>query len=313
MGNRGGALHNDAREIVRQAKGRRWLTCLLEFKGIRRAVMSPHRYTELFFLDEAVAFAAGHRPCAECRRGRFLAFQHAWIAWRAANPAMPLSGNSAFPAVFSAASWVQAAPPPPLRGKGTSHADEIDASRVPPSLPFSVLPPRSPRLRGEDTAHADEIAASRVPPSLLFSVLPPRSPRLRGEDTAHADEIDASRVPPSLLFSVLPPRSPRLRGEDTAHADEIDAELHRHRIGRHGAKIIWQAPLETLPNGCFVAIGQSFHLVWNDALLLWSPERYAARIPRPAGSTVTVLTPRPIVECFRHGYQPEIHASWREL
>ena len=66
MGNRGGALHNERREIVRQHKGRRWITCVLEFKGRYRKVMTPGRYTELFFLDEAVAFAAGHRPCAEC-------------------------------------------------------------------------------------------------------------------------------------------------------------------------------------------------------------------------------------------------------
>ena len=68
MGNRGGALHNEAREVVRPCAGRRWITCALEFKGRSRKVMTPGRYTELFFLDEAVAFAAGHRPCAECRR-----------------------------------------------------------------------------------------------------------------------------------------------------------------------------------------------------------------------------------------------------
>jgi|SRR5579872_34290 len=79
MGNRGGALHNHKREIVRQYASRRWITCLVEFKGRQRTVMSPGRYTELFFLDEAVALAAGHRPCAECRRERFNAFKQAWI------------------------------------------------------------------------------------------------------------------------------------------------------------------------------------------------------------------------------------------
>jgi hypothetical protein len=78
MGNRGGVLHNDNREVVRQYAGRRWITCLLEFKSRRRTVMSPNRYTELFFLDEAVALAAGHRPCAECRRDRSNAFKEAW-------------------------------------------------------------------------------------------------------------------------------------------------------------------------------------------------------------------------------------------
>lgn len=89
MGNRGGALHNRDREIVRQYASRRWITCLLEFKGRWRSVMSPGRYTELFFLDEAVALAAGHRPCAECRRERFNAFKDAWN-----RSADPRGGNS---------------------------------------------------------------------------------------------------------------------------------------------------------------------------------------------------------------------------
>jgi hypothetical protein len=78
MGNRGGALHNREREIVRSYKSRRWIACVLEFRGRHRTVMSEGRYTELFFLDEAVAFAAGHRPCAECRRERFNVFRDAW-------------------------------------------------------------------------------------------------------------------------------------------------------------------------------------------------------------------------------------------
>ncbi len=78
MGNRGGVLHDERREIVRPFLSRRWIACVLEFKGRHRTVMSPRRYTELFFLDEAVALAAGHRPCAECRRASFRAFQAAW-------------------------------------------------------------------------------------------------------------------------------------------------------------------------------------------------------------------------------------------
>jgi hypothetical protein len=52
--------------------------CVLEFRGRKRRVMTPNRYTELFFLDEATALAAGHRPCAECRHSRFLDFCKAW-------------------------------------------------------------------------------------------------------------------------------------------------------------------------------------------------------------------------------------------
>jgi hypothetical protein len=81
MGNRG-RLHDAERRIVRYAQGRRWIACLTSFRGRRRAVMSPRSYTELFFLDEAVALAAGHRPCAECRREEYLRFQAAWTRAR---------------------------------------------------------------------------------------------------------------------------------------------------------------------------------------------------------------------------------------
>jgi hypothetical protein len=183
LGNRGGALHNDKREIVRQHKGQRWITCLLEFKGRRRCVMSPGLYTELFFLDEAVSLAAGHRPCAECRRERFNAFRSAW-----------------------------------------KRACELD------------------------------------------------------------------REGPLL-------------------APEIDAELHRARIDRRGAKVTYQASLNSLPDGCFVETGGNSYLVWEDALLLWSAAGYLKKDRRSNGLTVTVLTPEPIVQCIRRGYTPAIHES----
>lgn len=77
MGNRGGCLHSPDGRIVRSHRSRAWLVCLLEFRGRRRSVMAPGLYTELFFLDEATALAAGHRPCFECRRGDALAFAQA--------------------------------------------------------------------------------------------------------------------------------------------------------------------------------------------------------------------------------------------
>ena len=67
MGNRG-ILHDDHQRVGRKFALKRWIVCLLEFKGRRRVVQQPGNYTELFFLDEATAFAAGHRPCFECRR-----------------------------------------------------------------------------------------------------------------------------------------------------------------------------------------------------------------------------------------------------
>jgi hypothetical protein len=77
LGNRG-ILHDAARQLVRDSQVRRWIACRLEFRGRRRTVMTPGTWTELFFLDEATALAAGHRPCAECRHADYRAFQAAW-------------------------------------------------------------------------------------------------------------------------------------------------------------------------------------------------------------------------------------------
>ena len=182
MGNRGPALHNDKQEILRPFDGRRWITCVLDFKGRRRTVMSPRRYTELFFLDEAVAFAAGHRPCAECRRERFNAFKEAWSRDHAVSPA-------------------------------------------------------------------------------------------------------------------------------SLRAPEIDAELHHARVDERKRKVTYEALLNSLPNGCFVQIDGAAWLVWDDGLHLWTPERYTQKERRPGSLTVTVLTPQPIVQCFRRGYVPKTHPS----
>ena len=183
LGNRGGALHNSNKEIVRPYKSRRWITCVLEFRGRHRVVMSENRYTELFFLDEAVAFAAGHRPCAECRRERFNAFKNAW-------------------------------------------------------------------------------------------------------QRAH-------------------------RQADPPFADEMDLELHPARFDRRRKKVTYQAALRSLPDGCFVQLDESAYLVWQDSLLAWTPEGYVKRKPMPKDLIATVLTPEPIVGCFREGYRPQIHDSWR--
>ena len=78
MGNRG-ILHDDQRRIVRAWQVQRWIACVTEFRGRRRELMRPHSYTELFFLDEAAAFAAGHRPCAECRHADYQRFKSAWV------------------------------------------------------------------------------------------------------------------------------------------------------------------------------------------------------------------------------------------
>lgn len=78
MGNRG-VIHNEHKEITHKFKHKAWITCTLEFKGRKRTVMTPNRWTELFFLDEATAFAAGHRPCFECRKEDAKKFKSCWI------------------------------------------------------------------------------------------------------------------------------------------------------------------------------------------------------------------------------------------
>ena len=77
MGNRG-VLHDARRRLVRVSQVRRWIICRLEFRGRRRRIMTSGSYTELFFLDEAAALAAGHRPCAECRHADYTRFRDAW-------------------------------------------------------------------------------------------------------------------------------------------------------------------------------------------------------------------------------------------
>lgn len=77
MGNRG-ILHDDAGRLgTARWRHKAWITCRLDFKARHRPPMPPGRYTSLFFLDEATALAAGHRPCGECRRTELAAFRAA--------------------------------------------------------------------------------------------------------------------------------------------------------------------------------------------------------------------------------------------
>jgi hypothetical protein len=77
-GNRG-ILHDEHGNMTHKRwTNKAWIACVLEYKGIRRKIMSPHTWTELFFLDEATALSAGHRPCGECRRADFKHFKALW-------------------------------------------------------------------------------------------------------------------------------------------------------------------------------------------------------------------------------------------
>jgi hypothetical protein len=186
LGNRG-VLHDAAGHLRRAWQLKRWLVCVLEFRGRKRQVMTPGHYTELFFLDEATALAAGHRPCAECRPARFLDFCNAW------GMAHPAEGASARPT-----------------------------------------------------------------------------------------------------------------------AQEIDDRLHAERVAPGRSKRSFEAALDRLPDGVFVAVaawGGRACLVRGDYLLAWSPGGYGERRRRPKGEAVRVLTPQSTVGTIRSGYVPEIHPS----
>ncbi len=83
-GNRG-ILHK-GHEIVRFHASNLWITCALRFRGRHRELWIPNRWTPLFFHDEAVSFAAGHRPCGECRHAEYVAYKAAWTEARGGDP-----------------------------------------------------------------------------------------------------------------------------------------------------------------------------------------------------------------------------------
>ena len=116
-GNRG-CLHDAEGRIVRTYQVKRWIACRLEFRGRRRSpLMQPGRYTELFFLDDATALAAGHRPCGECRRDDYTRFAAFWRR---------LHGEAGVDAI-----------------DGRLHGERIDPAtraRLPHPAPFETLP-----------------------------------------------------------------------------------------------------------------------------------------------------------------------------
>ncbi len=188
MGNRG-ILHNAQQKIVKPYAHKAWIICQLSFKGRRRKLMQPGNYTELFFLDEATALAAGHRPCFECRRSAAEAFREAWLA-----------GNPQF------------------------------------NLGESVK-------------------------------------------VKQMDEV--------------------------LHAER----LTKARYIKDRKKRTFTAVLNTLPNGTFVLWQERPYLVWEDALLPWTPAGYEAPHARPKSGEGVVLTPPSIVAALAHGYRPVLHAS----
>jgi hypothetical protein len=178
-GNRG-ILHS-GRQIVRDHASDLWITCALRFAGRWSPQWRPHHFTWLYFHDEAVSFAAGHRPCGECRRADYRAYRAAWVAG--------LGG-----------------PPPSAK--------------------------------------------------------------------------DMNR---------------------TLHAERIVRGTHRRRWHR--------MPWADLPDGTFVLLDGSPHLVVADHLSEWTPLGYGTRRPLPAHGAAEVVTPPATVAVLRAGYPVQIDKS----
>jgi hypothetical protein len=166
IGNRG-CLHDDRRNLVSQGwRSSRWIVCTLSYKGWRRELMQPRRWTELFFLDEAVAFAAGHRPCAFCRAPAYRAFVEAWAR---------ATGEPARADPLDAALHAERVP----RIRGTFRW-QMDVGELPDGA-FVTLPDAANRawlkLNGRllEWSHAGYARAERWPEADVVEVLTPPS------------------------------------------------------------------------------------------------------------------------------------------
>ena len=179
MGNRG-ILHDAAGRIRRRWATRAWIACRLEFKGRQRIPMTPGSYTELFFLDEATALAAGHRPCAECRRADFWRFRAAWLAGNAEHGLAPEARIGEIDRVLHAERADGAG-----RGDRAGRTAQTRTWRAPlAELPDGVLivrdsEPETPRLVWRGGLRAWSFAGygppGAIPVAAAVSVLTPRS------------------------------------------------------------------------------------------------------------------------------------------
>ncbi len=179
LGNRG-QLHGKGKTILWPFKHKAWIICLLEFKNRHREIMAPNLWIELFFLDEATALAAGHRPCFECRRANANLFKESW-----------LKGN------------------------------------------------------------------------------------------------------PEYSF-------------DVTSIGKIDEIIHLERIDSKGNKVKFETLVDDLPDGTCIELDYEAYLLANNMLFKWTPFGYEKGKEKPSKSTVTVLTPRSIVNAIKAGYELQI-------
>ncbi|MCB1413852.1 MAG: hypothetical protein KDJ76_12045 [Xanthobacteraceae bacterium] len=179
MGNRG-IIHDPATRTLlrRRWSTRAWIICVCEFRGARREVMARRSWTELFFLDEATALAAGHRPCFFCRRVEANAFRAAWAR-----------GNESAPPRASAIDAVLDVERRDGRDKRL-HALPVPAARLPDGAmvqagadSYLILKGRARRWSFDGYARATDAPASArlvTPPSTLRALMAGYRPALHG-------------------------------------------------------------------------------------------------------------------------------------
>jgi hypothetical protein len=189
-GNRG-ILHDPATRTLtrRRWTTKAWIACALHWRDVRRQPMARRSWTELFFLDEATAFAAGHRPCFYCRRAAAVAFRSAWAEGQGVPP-----------------------PPAPLMDV-TLHGERLDAHRRkrlhPLAQPLSALPDGAMVASG-DAAYA--IVGGR-----------PARWTFHGYEPAHAlSTVDGMLTPPSVVAAFAAGYRPALHPSAVARPSRPD-------------------------------------------------------------------------------------------
>jgi hypothetical protein len=167
-GNRG-SLVDDTGAVVRHHRSSTlWITCLLRFRDHRQPLADPHRWTPLFFLDEAVALAAGHRPCAYCRRADYESYRWALAGGGRPPSAVDLDRRLAGERL--------------RRGRGLSRASDRPLWRAPvESLPDGAVvldDDRQPCLLVAGTLRRfafDGWSSATAPPPVVDALTPPTS------------------------------------------------------------------------------------------------------------------------------------------
>ena len=204
LGSRGGRFHRDDRTLERcHWKSKRWICCVLDFKGRQREVWGRF-YTELFFLDEVTAFAAGHRPCFECRRKDAEHFARLFSGVDANSAHSRASGNPELG--------------PRLRGDERSNGARASAKTMDGILHAERLAGKAKRTHRralDGLPDGAMVALDGAPHAVRGDRLLPWTPSGYGSAQPRPDGIDVDVLTPPSILAVLA-RGYRLRWHDSA-------------------------------------------------------------------------------------------------